>query len=122
MIRYCKRCCLTFDGERCPKCGKKSSTSPEPDDLCFLTETEQLWSTMLADMLTQQEIPFIRKNVLGAGLALTTGLMRERVRFFVFFRHLDEAQSVVDAFTSADEDTPGGPDDENGTDEPDGLS
>ena len=111
MSVYCQKCCLIFDGERCPRCGKKSVRAAEPDALCFLTEKEEIWSEMLADVLTQQNIPFIRKNVLGAGLAITTGPMRERVRFYVFCKHLPEASEIVEALFSAEEGDGGGDND-----------
>jgi hypothetical protein len=96
MSLYCNTCCLPIDGERCPVCGRISDRQIEPDDQCFLTEKEQLWSGMLSDVLKQHNIPFVQKNVLGAGLAIKTGTMRERVRFFVLYRHLTEAKDIVD--------------------------
>ncbi len=100
MSKYCKVCGLLFDEEKCPKCGRKSECSAGPDDLCFLTEQEAVWSDMLADVLKQENIPFIPKKVLGAGLAIKTGPMRERVRFFVFFRDLPEATALLKALFS----------------------
>lgn len=91
MTQYCNRCCLPFDGECCPVCGRKNAKQIGPNDLCFLTEKEQLWSGMLADVLNQQKIPFVQKNVFGAGMAMKIGLMNERIRFYVFYGHLAEA-------------------------------
>ena len=105
MPLYCEVCCLPFEGNKCPKCGRKTERTVQPDDLCFLTEREDFWSEMLADVLKQENIPFTQKKVLGAGLAIKTGPMRERVRFFVFYRQLPEAQGVVDSlFSPAEED------------------
>lgn len=107
MTWYCDVCCLSFDSKRCPVCGRKNTRQPEPDDLFFLTEQEQLWSDMLADVLTQRSIPFVRKNVLGAGVAIKTGPMRERVRFYVFQRQLPEAKNVVaELFSAAGDEAP----------------
>ena len=66
----------------------------------FLTEKEQLWSGMLADVLNQQKIPFVQKNVFGAGMAMKIGLMNERIRFYVFYGHLAEAKMIVDELFS----------------------
>ena len=100
MTQYCNICCLSFDGEHCPICGRKSTRCVEPDDLCFLTEKDQIWSGMLADVLRQQNIPFIQKYVLGAGLSIKTGPMLERVRFYVFYKQLPEAMNVVSVMFS----------------------
>ena len=104
-MRYCKKCCLPFDADRCPKCGKKSIRDVEPDDLCFLTEQEQIWSGMLADVLTQEKIPFLQKNVLGAGITMRIGPMLERVRFYVFYRQLAKASDIVEGLFSTNEES-----------------
>ena len=101
MQRYCERCSVPFDGERCPVCGKKSARFAAPEDICFLTEKEQLWGGMLADVLRQENIPFIRKSVMGAGMALKAGPMLERVRFYVYYKQLTEAADIVEGLFSA---------------------
>jgi hypothetical protein len=101
MSLYCNTCCLPIDGERCPVCGRKSDRQVALDDLCFLTEKEQIWSGMLADVLKQRNIPFVQKNVLGAGLATKTGPMLESVRFYVFYKQLSEAKAIVDELFSS---------------------
>ena len=100
MALYCENCYITFEGERCPACGKKRKRGPEPSDPCFLTEKDQIWSEMLADVLEQNGIPFMEKNVLGAGLALKIGPAHERVRFFVRYDQLSEAGKIVEALFS----------------------
>ena len=96
MELYCELCCLPFEGRRCPVCGRKAVRGVEPEDLCFLTEQEQIWAGMLADVLQKEGIPCLRKSVLGAGLALKGGVMMERERFYVYFRQLDAAREIVE--------------------------
>ena len=55
---------------------------------------------MLADVLNQQKIPFVQKNVFGTGMAMKTGLMNERVHFYVFYGYLAEAKKIVDELFS----------------------
>ena len=102
MPKYCKRCFLSFDGERCPVCRRKSRRNTEPDDLCFLIEKEQIWGGLLADVLTQNNIPFMQKSTMGAGLVLRAGPMFESIRFYVFYKHLEEAKEIVEGLFSAD--------------------
>lgn len=97
MELYCEVCCLPFEGKRCPVCGRKAARAVEPEDLCFLTEQEQIWSGMLADVLQKEGIPFLQKSVRGAGLALKGGVMMEQVRFYVFHRQLPEAKELVES-------------------------
>ena len=104
MAWYCDTCRLPFNGECCPVCGKKNARCAEPEDLCFLTEKDTLFGGMLEDVLKRRNIPFVRKNVLGAGIAVKTGTLRERFRFYVFFKHLPEAKKAVEElFSSSDE-------------------
>jgi len=92
---YCEECRVLFEGARCPVCGSRRIRAPEPDDLCLLTEKEQLWSDVLRDVLTQHEIPFLTEGVMGAGLALRVGPMLERVRFYVPYSHLERAGEIA---------------------------
>lgn len=98
---YCEKCGIIFEGKRCPVCGDQNVRPPIPRDLCFLTEQETMWAEMLEDVLKQNDIPCLTKNVLGAGLALKVGPMSERVRFYVPYLHLQNAKAIVDELFSA---------------------
>lgn len=93
---YCERCGIIFEEKRCPVCGNQNVRPPMSDDLCFLTEREVMWAEMLEDVLKQNNIPCLTKNVLGAGLALKVGPMSERVRFYIPYLHLQNAKAIVD--------------------------
>ncbi len=98
---YCGNCSILFDGERCPVCGSRNVREPGPDDPCFLTEKEILWAGMLEDVLGQNGIPFYAKKTLGAALALKVGPLSERSVFYVPFRFLEKAQSLVEELFTA---------------------
>ncbi len=102
-MRYCEKCCMPTDGDRCPSCGRKKLRELRSDDPCFLTEQEEIWSEMLADVLTQREIPFIRKSVMGAGLAIITGPIHDRVRYYVAYGKLAEAEGIVESLFAEQE-------------------
>ena len=74
----------------------------DPDDICFLTEKELIWSGMLADVLKQNNIPFIQKSVMGAGLAMRAGQMLESVKFYVACKDFDAAQEIVEELFPSD--------------------
>ena len=97
---YCKKCSSLYEDGRCPTCGSRNSRPAGQGDVCFLTEKAVMWSDMLADVLGQNGVPFTSKNVRGAGLAVKTGLMSERVRFYVFYENYDEARDIVDELFS----------------------
>ena len=87
-------------------------TSPAPlppppgnsEGLRFLTEKPPVWAGMLADVLEQHAIPYVKESTLGAGLAIKTGSMSERIRFYVPSAHFPAAKEIVEELFS--ENTP----------------
>ena len=100
---YCEKCRILFgDSEAtCPICGNRKIRRPDPDDDCFLIEKEVLWGEMLADVLTQNNVPFYYRKALGAGVAAYVGPLLERYSFYVPYAHISDAQNIVDELFSA---------------------
>jgi len=99
---YCPNCNVLFQDTRCPLCDSKNIREPMANDYCYLTEKDQIWSGALSDILTQNNIPFVTKNVLGAGLAAKMGPALERIRFYVPYSHYENAQNLEHEFFSAE--------------------
>lgn len=99
---FCPKCNRIVNAAKCPICGSGNVRTPEPEDYCYLTEKETIWAGALADILVQNKIPCIQKNVLGAGLAAKMGPALERTRFFVPYAQLSLAQQLEKEFFSAD--------------------
>jgi hypothetical protein len=93
---YCEKCCHIIEGDRCPVCKSRKVRKPEAKDICFLTEQDYLSSGILEDLLKQNGIPALKKDVMGAGMAIRVGPMLEYSRFYVPFEHLEAAQAIVD--------------------------
>ena len=103
---YCEKCCRITEEARCPVCGSRKLREPKPKDPCFLTEQDFVSSGILEDMLKQNGIPYLIKNVLGAGLAIKVGPMLERSRFYVSYERLQEAGAIAeDLFSAAADET-----------------
>ena len=103
---YCEKCCRIIEGDRCPVCKSRKVREPEPKDLCLLTEQDYISSGILEDVLKQNGIPFLKKEVMGAGLAIKVGPMLDRSRFYVSFDRLREAEAVTeDLFAPVPEDS-----------------
>lgn len=75
---------------------KREAPVERQAEMCFLTEKDAVWAGMLADVLEQHGIPFVKESSLGAGLALKTGSLMETFRFFVPSPHLAAAKDLVD--------------------------
>ena len=98
--KYCEKCMRIIDADRCPHCRHSKVREPEASDLCFLTEQDYIRSGILDDVLKQSSIPFLKKDVMGAGLAIKVGPMLDWSRFYVAFDRLQEALTVVDELFS----------------------
>ena len=107
---YCEKCCRILEETRCPHCKNRKTRDPEPKDPCLLTEQDYISSSILEDVLKQNGIPFLKKDVMGAGMAIKVGPMLERSRFYVPFDRWESALALTeDLFTPAPEtDAPGG--------------
>ena len=88
------------DAGKCPVCGSSHLRIPLGEDYCYLTEKETIWAGALSDLLTQNGIPYVTKNLLGAGLAAKMGPAMERVRFYVPYAHYQDARELEQEFFS----------------------
>ena len=102
---YCEKCKRIIDAEdRCPACGSRHVRELRQDDLCFLTERDYVSTGILEDVLKQNGVPYLLKNVMGAGLAIKVGPMLDRGRFYVSQDRLQEAEGIVaDLFPEPEE-------------------
>lgn len=100
-IMYCPNCNILTDQFKCPVCGSQHTRAPMPDDYCLLSEKQTVWADSFSEILTQNGIPFVTKNLLGTGLAAKMGPALERVRFYVPFSHYQNARELENAFFHA---------------------
>lgn len=99
---YCETCQTLYpEGEKCPLCHKNRGRTPQPEDVCFLTEKGPIESAMLEDVLRQNGVPCLKKSVSGAGIAMYTGLMLESFRVYVHFAQLEKARAIADELLDA---------------------
>ena len=109
---YCEKCKRIFEEEKSPVCMHSQVRNPEPGDLCFLTEQDYVSSGILEDVLKQDGIPYLRKDVMGAGMAIKVGPMLDRGRFYVMYEKLTDARVVVDELFTGIRDEAGQPADQ----------
>ncbi len=101
---YCEKCNRIIEADRCPVCKSRKIREPKANDPCYLTEQDYLSSGILEDMLKQNNIPYLKKDVMGAGMAIKVGPMLERSRFYVPFEQLSCATEMMeDLFSEAEE-------------------
>ena len=100
---YCEKCRRIIEADRCPVCKSRKIREPEAKDPCYLTEQDYISSGILEDMLKQNRIPHLKKDVMGAGMAIKVGPMLERSRFYVPFEHLSGAMAIMEDLFPAEE-------------------
>lgn len=99
---YCPNCNRLTKNKKCPICGSRDLREPIPTDYCFLTDKELIWATALEDLLKDNDIPYVTKNTLGAGLAAKIGPALERKQFFVPYSHYSTAKALEEDFFSGE--------------------
>jgi len=99
---YCAKCQKIIATRNCPDCGSRWVREIMAEDICYLTEKEQIWGEMLEDVFRQNGIPYIVRRTLGAGLSMSVGAMLECYRFYVPFGALDQALAIVGELFPAD--------------------
>ena len=62
---YCERCNRLVYKQKCPGCGRKDLRMPQYDDFCYLTEPEPLWTQALKDLLQDNGVEYLTRNVFG---------------------------------------------------------
>jgi hypothetical protein len=102
---YCEKCNRIIEANRCPVCNSRKVREPEAKDPCYLTEQDYISSGILEDILKQNNIPYLKKDVMGAGMAIKVGPMLERSRFYVPFEQLGNAMAIMEDLFSATEET-----------------
>lgn len=101
---YCPNCKVLVNAAKCPVCGNRNIREPIADDYCFLVEKELIWAGVLEDILKQNNISYVTRNVLGAGLTTRVGSAQERTRFYVPFMHYAAAHNLEQDYFSANMD------------------
>ena len=94
-MNICEKCCRVTEKNTCPACGCKKVREVGEKDPVYLTELDYLSSGILKDVLKQNEIPFLVKDVMGAGMAIKVGPMLDRSRFYVPYPQLESAGALV---------------------------
>ena len=98
---YCEKCRELVDG-RCEKNGHTIRT-PRDEDAVLLFKADTIQAGQLEDLLRQQDIPFLKEGMLGAGMATWTGPMLELFSFYVPYAKLEAAEEAAMVLRPLDE-------------------
>ncbi|MBM6841614.1 hypothetical protein H6A03_08715 [[Clostridium] spiroforme] len=94
-MNYCPRCHHVFSNEQCPCCFNRKIRSVKDDDWCFLIEKQLIWTDMIKQRLTENQIDYRCQGDKGAALAIKAGPYLENFEFYVTYRDLQQARDVL---------------------------
>lgn len=98
MTLYCENCMKLVDAAVCPRCRNRKLRTPLPGDFCQVAEVPYMQAEMLKELYCDNGVPCTERSVLGAGLVAELGVNVGRVRLFVPYDRLTEAQELYDAY------------------------
>lgn len=97
-MNYCEKCHNLCEENGCDLCGNKKLRPVEPEDFCFLAETEQTHGEMLCDIFKQDGIKYALIPT-GNGVRSNFGLELENYEIYVQYKNLDAASEIINSFS-----------------------
>jgi len=94
---YCKRCNLLCANKKCDRCASNKLCEPKENDPVYLITKNVVWSGGIEDILTENNIPYLKKGLLGAGIASRTGYGMENYQFYVPFGAYKKSRELLAA-------------------------
>lgn len=94
-MNYCDKCHIIFTEARCPNCNSKKIRTVLDEDYCYVIEKNLLWAKIIQEAFEKNNIPFIVSPVYGAALSLKIGPYLESYRFFVPYKYIDKASTLI---------------------------
>ena len=84
---YCPSCASVFENEeavnpKCPICHSHRLREAREEDICLFAEYDAVMATVVTDLLTQENLPFLTRPIYGAGISAITGQTLDSIRFY----------------------------------------
>lgn len=92
---YCKKCKLLCYDSECVNCGNKKLLEPKENDAVYLITNNYIWSSEIEGILAKNNIPYLKKGLLGAGITSKIGQAKERYEFFVPFGAYEKSKELL---------------------------
>lgn len=95
---YCNRCFNICKDDICENCGKKRLKTISDNDIVYLTTQNYFCSGLLDNILTNEQIRFLKKGKNGDGMSIKVGFAVETYDYYVVFSNLEKARKIIEAF------------------------
>ncbi len=98
---YCEKCRALVDN-RCEKTGHATRSVREQDPV-LVFKGDPIQAGQLEEMLRDQDIPYLKEGLLGAGMTTWAGPMMELFSFYVPYSRLEAAEELAMVLRPAEE-------------------
>ncbi len=93
-MNFCEGCNLAFQGERCPKCGRKKVRAVKEDDFCLVAQVDRIFGDNLKDYLEREKIECVLMPY-GTGVKSQFALPLENYLLYVRYQNLDSVRQIL---------------------------
>lgn len=93
-MNFCEGCNLVFEGERCPKCGRKKLRAVREEDFCFVAQVDRVFGENLKANLEKENIECVLMPY-GTGVSAKFALPLESCLLYVRYRDLASVCRMV---------------------------
>lgn len=93
-MNFCEGCNLAWEGERCPKCGRKKLRAVNEEDFCLVAQVERTFGDQLKEDLENEDIECVLMPY-GTGVKSKFALPLESYLLYVRYKKLDHVRQIV---------------------------
>ena len=86
---------VVFPDEQGHRCAERRFREAAANDPVYLTTQDSTWSAAVEDVLTQHDIPCLKRAALGPAITAQIGHAMEKYRFFVPFGAFEKAKELL---------------------------
>ena len=100
---YCENCMRFASDIECPFCGRKKLREARENDPVYLIAKDAILAGSIEDILSQNDIPCLKKGLIGAGITSRIGTANETYQFFVPLSAYGKAKELLYNFFAGED-------------------
>ena len=85
---------MIFENSICSRCGKKLR-DVRNNDIIYLTTKSFIWAGEIEEILTKNNIPYLKKGDQGTGLSLKLAFPKENFDFYVPYGAYEKSKELI---------------------------
>jgi hypothetical protein len=79
----------------CPNCGNEKIKKAQNNDPVYIITKDAIMAASIEDILNENDIPFLKKGLVGAGITSRIGFTKEIYEFFVPYSAYGKAKELL---------------------------